>query len=346
MRVPSPPTALLAGFFAAALVLGAAIMMNRKRASGIGLAFVLVCAALIVIYPFSARFQRGRLEVTVLDVGQGDSIFVTFPDGRTMLVDAGGLPGANYVRGMRPGLDVGEDVVSPFLWSRGLKRIDTIVMTHAHEDHLGGMPAVLRNFRVGELWVGRDEDAAGYRHVLAEAKAKGVAVIHRLRGEHFDWAGVRVSVLWPDSSDPARARNDDSVVLRLQDGQDSFLLTGDIERAVERSILADGDELAAKFLKVPHHGGRTSSTPAFLEAVHPVVAAISVGEANAYGDPNPETTERILAQGTRLFRTDRDGAVTITTDGQSMNVHSFLSCANPCSELSSSAASPAEGPAF
>ena len=346
IRVPSPPEALLAGFFAAALVLSAAIPMNRKWTSRIALAFVLTCAALIIIYPFAARFQRGRLEVTVLDVGQGDSIFVAFPDGRTMLVDAGGLPGANYLHGMRPGLDVGEDVVSPFLWSRGLKSIDTVVMTHAHEDHLGGMPTVLRNFRVGEVWVGRDEDTPGYRNVVAEAKARNIPMIHRLRGEHFDWSGVQVSVLWPDSSDPVRALNDDSLVLRLEDAADSFLLTGDIERAVERRILANGDEIAANFLKIPHHGGKTSSTPAFLDAVHPAIAAISVGEANPYGHPSPDAIERIRAEGTRLFRTDRDGAVTVATDGRSMNVRSFHTCASPCSELSSSAASPAEGPVF
>ena len=345
-RVPSPPAALVIGFFAAALILSAAIFTNRRWGWRMGLAAALVFAGLIVIYPFRAQFQRGRLEVTVLDVGQGDSIFVAFPDGRTMLVDAGGLPGANYVRGMRPGLDVGEDVVSPFLWSRGLKRIDTIVVTHAHEDHLGGMPAILRNFRVGELWVGRDEDAPGYLNLLAQAKAKGVPVIHRLRGEHFDWAGVRVSVLWPDSSDPARARNDDSLVLRLADGQDSFLLTGDIERAVERSILANGDQLASNFLKVPHHGGKTSSTAPFLDAVHPAMAAISVGEANPFGHPSPDAIERILAEGTRLFRTDRDGAVTATTDGQTLNVRSFLACESPCSDLSTSAVTPAETPAF
>jgi competence protein ComEC len=203
----------------------------------------------------------------------------------------------------------------------------------------------LRNFKVGEVWVGRDEDAPAYRNLLAEAKAREVPITHRLRGDRFDWAGARLNVLWPDSSDPARARNDDSLVLRLEDGNQSFLLTGDIERAVERSILANGDELASNFLKVPHHGGKTSSSPPFLDAVHPAVAAISVGEANPFGHPNPDVVERILAEGTRLYRTDRDGAITAATDGQSLDVRSFLTCARPCSELSSSV-SPAESPAF
>jgi competence protein ComEC len=341
VRVRSPPTVLLIGFFAVALFLSAAILTHRKWSSRIGLAAVLVLAALIIIYPFPPRLQRGRLQVTVLDVGQGDSIFVAFPDGRTMLVDAGGLPGSKYIRGMRPGLDIGDDVVSLFLWSHGLKRIDTVVVTHPHEDHLGGMFAVLRNFKVGEVWVGRDGDVPVYRNLLAEAKARRVPIVHRLRGENPDWAGVRVSVLWPDSSDPARARNDDSLVLRLEDGVQSFLLTGDIER----SILANGDLLATNFLKVPHHGGKTSSTPPFLDAVHPTIAAISVGEANPFGHPSPDVVERILAEGTRLYRTDRDGAITASTNGQSLDVSSFLTCVRPCSELSS-AVSPAESPSF
>ena len=346
VRVPSPPTALLIAFLTVALCLSAAILTRRRWTSRIVLVAVLVLSALIVVYPFSPRLQRGRLEVTVLDVGQGDSIFVAFPDGHTMLVDAGGLPGANYIRGMRPSLDIGEDVVSPFLWSHGLKRIDTIVVTHPHEDHLGGVFAVLRNFKVGELWVGRDEDAPAYRNLLAGAATRKVPVVHRLRGDNFNRAGVHVTVLWPDSADPARARNDDSIVLRLEDGKESFLLTGDIERAVERSILANGDRLAANFLKVPHHGGKTSSTPPFLDAVHPAFAAISVGEANPFGHPSPDVVERFLAEGAHLYRTDRDGAITAITGGQSLEVRTFLSCAQPCSELSSSAVSPAESPAF
>lgn len=346
VRVPSPPPLLLIIFFAAALIFSAAISIGKSRQSFLSFVVVSGCAALMVIYPFRPQLQTGRLEVTVLDVGQGDSIFVAFPDGRTMLVDAGGLPGANYLHGMRPGLDVGEDVVSPFLWSHGLKRIDTIVITHAHEDHIGGMPAVLRNFRVGELWVGRDEDAPAYRNVLAEAAARRIPVVHRLRGEHFDWSGARVTVLWPDSSDPARARNDDSLVLRLEDGSDSFLLTGDIERAVERSIVADGDELATSFLKVPHHGGKTSSTMPFLDAVRPAFAAISVGEANPFGHPSADAIDRIRAEGSRIYRTDRDGAITAQTDGHSLTIRPFFACEHPCSGLSSSANSSAESPAF
>jgi len=164
-------------------------------------------AGLLAAYPFSPRLNAGRLEVTVLDVGQGDSIFVAFPDGRTMLVDGGGLPGSAYIKGARPALDVGEDVVSPYLWTRGLKRIDVVALTHGHEDHMGGLPAVLRNFRVGQLWVGRDVDSSAYRALLATAKARGVPVSYQVKGNSYDWDGVGIYVLWPPDDNPVKTAN-------------------------------------------------------------------------------------------------------------------------------------------
>ena len=242
-----------------------------------------------------------------------------------MLVDGGGLPGGDYIRGARPGIDVGEDVVSPYLWSRGLKRIDVIALTHAHEDHYGGLASVLRNFQVGELWVGHDADSQGYRALLAEAHALHLPVVHRVKGDSFDWAGVHIGVLWPADNAPVKtASNNDSLVMRLEDGQQTMLLTGDIENPVERKLTADGDPLSADFLKVPHHGSKTSSTQGFLDAVHPRLAVVSVGEDNAFGQPNAEVLDRIQQEGARLYRTDRDGAVTALSDGRQLTIHSFL----------------------
>jgi competence protein ComEC len=143
------------------------------------------------------------------------------------LIDGGGLPGSSYLRGVRPGIDVGEDVVSAFLWARGLKRLDVVALTHAHEDHIGGLAAVLRNFRVGELWVGHDVDSRVYHALLDEARARGVPVVQRVAGDSLDGGGAGVHVLWPeDDSTVSAASNDDSLVLRLDDGREALLLTG------------------------------------------------------------------------------------------------------------------------
>jgi competence protein ComEC len=325
-RIPGPPLVLIALFAALTILLSAAIRLrwNFWRWSSAAVA-LLATAFLIATYPFPPRLTPHVLQFTMLDVGQGDSLFLSFPRGRTMLVDAGGDLGNFHMGGMRSGLDIGEDVVSPYLWSRGLKRIDVVALTHAHEDHLGGLPAILDNFHVGELWVGRDVQSGAYWHALAVARAHGVLVRHLKQGDSFSEDDVSGSVLWPENlSVGESAKNDDSLVMRLTDGSQSLLLAGDIERPSERSILEDGQTVGVSFLKVAHHGSKTSTTEAFLAAAHPAFAAISVGRDNSFGHPSPEVIERLKAAGARVYRTDRDGAITAVTDGSSLRVNAFL----------------------
>ncbi len=279
---------------------------------------------LAALHPLRARLPLGSLEVTVLDVGQGDSIFAAFPDGHTMLIDGGGEPGSTWTRGLRSGPDVGEDVVAPYLWSRGLKRIDVVALTHAHHDHLDGLRAILNDFAVGELWIGADSDAPAFRELLDEAKARGVKVVHHYASDHFQFGGVQGEVIWPPAPSGAPlTANNDSLVIELQDGSTRFLLPGDIEAKAENALVSDGESLAADFLKVPHHGSKSSSTEAFLEGVAPRFAVISVGEGNPFGHPNDSVVERYEQRGTRIFRTDQNGAVTALSDGRTVTVTAY-----------------------
>ena len=242
-----------------------------------------------------------------------------------MLVDSGGALGSFESKGMHSGIDIGEDVVSPYLWSRGIKRIDVIALTHAHQDHMGGLPAILDNFQVGELWVGRDIGSAPYQHVLEIARERGVRVVHLIQGDTFAHGNVSGAILWPeDSSENPEPKNDDSLVIRLTEGSQSLLLTGDIEKPSERKILDEDQTVGASFLKVAHHGSKTSTIEPFLAAAHPSVAAISVGRDNGFGHPSPEVVERLEAAGVRIYRTDRDGAITVATDGRTLTANSYL----------------------
>ena len=325
-RIPGPSIALMAVFVGFAFALSAAVRMRWRLWWVSTAALALVgTAILIATHPFAPRFAPQRLELTVLDVGQGDSLFLSFPRGRTMLVDGGGELGSFHSGGMRSGIDIGEDVVSPYLWSRGLKQIDVIALTHAHEDHLGGLLAIFENFRVGEFWVGRDIQSPAYRQVLEAARAHGVRIRHLKQGDTFSEDGVSGTVLWPDNIAEAKsAKNDDSLVLRLTDGAETLLLAGDIERPSERRILAEEQLVSVNFLKVAHHGSKTSTTDPFLSAAHPAFAAISVGRDNVFGHPSPEVTDRLEAAGVRVYRTDRDGAITASTDGSTLSVSTFL----------------------
>jgi len=339
-RIPEPPFWLVIAFFAGFIALAVAARTAARRrkdpaarrllpepvrmAEWSAATVVATLTILIALFPFAPKLHRGEFEVSVLDVGQGDSIFVASPGGKTMIVDGGGQAGAEAISGARSGPDTGEDIVSPYLWSRGIKKLDVVALTHAHHDHLDGLHAVLANFRVGELWIGRDEETPAFLTLLNEARARGTKIVQQVQGRDFDWGGVKTHVLWPaDISRVTKPSNDNSLVMTMDDGTVNFLLPGDIEKKVENELVADDAPLRADFLKVPHHGSKTSSTDAFVAAVAPKFAVVSVGDGNQFGHPVDAVVERYTAEGVRFLRTDRDGEVTALTDGKTLIVRTF-----------------------
>lgn len=344
-RIPGPPHWLLILFFLAFVLLVTALRFRRRALLCAVLVPVALAGYAVARYPFSPQFESGKLELTVLDVGQGDSLFVASPRGHTMLVDGGGSLLGYGGRSVSAGVDPGEDAVSPFLWSRGIQRLDVVALTHAHQDHLGGLSAVLENFRVGALWIGREVNDERLRSFEDLARRTGVPVVHQIRGASLDWDGVQESVLWPEARPEEvaeSAENNDSLFLRLQYGNEVLLLPGDIERQAETQVLAEssGNALEAGLLKVAHHGSRNSTVPEFLAVVRPRFAVISVGEENPYGHPSPELLGRLAGAGVRVLRTDRDGAVRILTDGERMSIDCYVACESVLAEKAGSPSLP------
>ena len=333
-RIPGPPLWLIVLFFAAAILLVAEMRLKHslRRALfwGLRVAFI-ACALTIAIYPFGERWTKGRLELTVLDVGQGDSLFVVSPGGKTLLIDAGGAFGGFPGHEEHNGVDPGEEAVSPYLWSRGFQKLDVVALTHAHQDHLGGLTAILDNFRVAKLWIGREVSSPALARLEELARARNIAIEHELRGKSFGWDGVDGDFLWPEIAPEEvapSAKNNDSLVLRMRYGGRSILLPGDAEKQVEREILSENsaEAMHSDVLKIGHHGSKNSTTPEFLAAVQPVLGIISAGEDNPYGHPSPELLERLQNAGVRVLRTDRDGAVHVLTDGARLEITCFVAC--------------------
>ncbi len=319
LRIPGPT--LTQSLLALACFAFCCWAVRRTRALAWTAVAVLPLAAAIVLWPTPPAVHPGQLEVTAIDVGQGDSLLVVGPTGRAMLIDAGGPSGAAANAENAIGstsFDIGEEVVSPYLWSRRLRRLDVVVLTHAHSDHMGGMPAVLRNFRPRELWVAVDPDSAPYRALLAEAATLGIRVRHLRAGDALAWDAVAINVLAPTPAytNPGPPINNDSLVLRLVFGRASALLEGDAEAPSERTMLAASlSNPAAQLgpdtlLKVGHHGSRTSTTPAFLARVAPQDAVISVGRNNTFGHPRPQVIQQLADAHAHVFRTDRFGLTT------------------------------------
>jgi len=312
-RIPTPPF-WLAVAFSAALV-AAAVARGRWWRAGTAIV-VAGLLALLLASPFPPRTHPGELEMTAIDVGQGDSLLVVFPDGKRMLVDGGGIPA--FGNRARSQLDVGEDVVAPYLWERGIGSVDVVVLSHAHDDHAGGLPALVADFHPSELWTGATPECDAWRRLRTEAARRGVKIVPMQEPRRFAFGGAEIEVLAPldDYVSAGDAKNNDSLVLRLRYGRRSFLLTGDVERTVERGMLARNELPPTDVLKVPHHGSHTSSTEEFLTATAPAFAVISVGYENSYGHPHRDVIERLGEHRAAVFRTDLDGLVTVRTDGR------------------------------
>jgi competence protein ComEC len=315
-RVPTPPVWL--GAALAAALIASAIWRSRW-----GALVVAVLLALLLWHPFAPDAHPGELELTAIDVGQGDSLLVLFPDGKRMLLDGGGIPA--FGRIARSQLDIGEDVVAPYLWDRGFRTVDVVALSHAHEDHSGGLAALIADFHPREVWTGVTPDSREWRAVRDKAVAMGAKIVPLRAPGQFTFGGTAIEILAPepDYVPLDEPKNDDSLVMRVTFGQRSLLLTGDVERGIEQEMLYGNELRPTDVLKVAHHGSRTSSTEEFLGSVQPAFAVISAGFENSYGHPHPTVLERLREHHAAILRTDVDGMITIRTDGRRMSVETF-----------------------
>lgn len=284
---------------------------------------VLVLGALLLALPFEkgeTLSEPERLTLTSLDVGHGDAIVLSLPEGQRVLVDGGGLPATSF--------DVGERVVLPYLLDHGGRRLDAVVLTHADYDHIGGLFAIVDSMNVREVWEsGASWERPAYRRLRQAARRRGVALRRLRAGESFRWGGVLWEVLAasgaPGMESPAD-ENDRSIVMRLTLGESSVLLTGDAGEKLERALLSRGIPLEADVLKVAHHGSQSSTSAPFLDAVRPRFAILSSRQNVGWPLPSPTVLDRLRGKGIAYARTDEHGAVTVRLDANGgMEVETF-----------------------
>ncbi len=297
------------------------LLPSRSRPLSLSLVSISIVLVLLLMgdvgYWVRQRFFRPELRVTFLDVGQGDAAVVEFPGSQVMVIDGGGFASEDF--------DSGEAIVARFLWSRKINRVDYLVMSHPQLDHFGGLKFLIESFAPRTLWHNGERGRGRRFQSLEVALDREEVQVEALCGAGTKKVigGVKVEVLHPPCDHPGLETNDASLVLRLSYGGIDWLFSGDIEGGGER-ILLRKNPLASEILKVPHHGSRTSSTQAFVEAVSPVVAVVSVGSHNRYGFPAPEVVARYEEEGSAVVRTDEVGAITIISNGQGYTVKTFL----------------------
>jgi len=250
--------------------------------------------------------MSGKLTVSFIDVGQGDSILIQTPSGRTVLIDAG-VP------------EMGSKVVN-YIKGRGINKIDILVATHPHNDHIGGIPAVIENFQIGKFYMPKvTTTTKTFENVLRAAKSKGLSINVAKTGVLLDLGDeVKAEMLAPNSS-YYDDLNNYSAVIKITYVNTAFLFTGDAEKKSEQEMLDKGYNLKADVLKVGHHGSSSASTWAFLKAVNPKYAVISCGKGNDYGHPHKETMEKLKSLGITVYRTDECGTIVAVSDGKTIS---------------------------
>ncbi len=324
-RIPAPLRLQVAVF---CLLLGFAVWLARRGNVNDThwqrrLAWMsMVGAAVVVVMPRPIEHPRDALLVEAIDVGQGDSLLLITPEGKTMLVDGGGFGGGP--RQVAQDFDIGEEVVSPALWSRGIRHLDVVALSHAHSDHMGGLPSVLRNFNPSELWVGDNPPVDAYNALLDEARRLRVQVRAMRAGDSATLGSAQINVLAPlaNYQPGAEPSNNDSLVLHVTYRATSVLLEGDAEAPIEEGMLAE-QGLESTLLKVGHHGSVTSTRPEFLARVAPQWAVISCGLHNRYGHPREEVLAELMASHVRTLSTDIDGASCFELNGAGVKASAF-----------------------
>ncbi|MEW5723360.1 MAG: DNA internalization-related competence protein ComEC/Rec2 [Thermodesulfobacteriota bacterium] len=322
LLVPTPSPLFLVAFY---LFVGAFFLARPWQRAALGAAAVAAAYVLLVLVSGLSEPRDPRLEVTFLDVGQGNAAHVHLPDGTEMVIDGGGFPVSDF--------DPGENVVAPYLWKRGLTRVDVLVLTHPQADHAEGLPFLAENFGPVEFWSNftpsRNQAYQEMARLARERRMARPSLADLAEGRRFGPAQVTVLAPAPDYlsrpaiGDRRHHLNNYSLILKITLDRVSFLFPGDVEAAGEAEVVRrQGERLRADVLLAPHHGSAGSLSPAFLEAVRPKIVIISAGPYNRFKFPSPKILDRVKQAGGTILRTDRLGAVTIVTDGQGIRVES------------------------
>lgn len=291
------------------LSLGETVKRWPQKSAAVVLLFIL-CIIVYSVYP-------RPLSVHFIDVGQGDAALIVTPHGRGILVDTGGTVGENT------DFDIGYRVVLPYLRHYGILDLDYLFLTHGHQDHAGGAAGIAREVPIKNIMLPQETYTQAVVNLLQTASDSIHIAVYE--GQKIELDGVVIKVVHADTRmNSEHSSNEVSSVVQASFGDFSFLFTGDLPAQGEEEILESSRDISSSVLKVGHHGSRTSSTVGFLQAVAPKYAVISVGANNSFGHPHEETIKRLLAQHSKIYRTDQQGAIVFRTDGRTMTVDTFV----------------------